>query len=226
VPKHKYPQSSKNAWIHAVEPWLAAEGEQLAFPGLPEPPEDQLARLLPFVLVFYADPSGGSIRPSYARIARVSGTSLKTVRRAFKANEDRGLIKRHGPAYRGHAQQWTMAAPAWLLALKGVTGDPLSLLQHDSPQVSKGGHTEPERGSPVTPHHSPKGDGPISAASDAPLGARVATAEELSPLDVTCPSCGRTESFDCKNLSDGPKRGDDGFHATRRFAARGLREVS
>jgi len=222
-PPRKFKQSAKNAWIQAVELYLLGaetpEGEQLAFPGMPEPPEQPLARTLPFLLVFYADPSGGSIRPSYVRVARVTGVHPDTVKRAFQSLERVGLITRHGPAYRGHAQSWTLAAPDWLLALKGCTRAPLSSSQHEPAKVSKGVHTASERGAPVHPHHSPKGDGPITAASVAPLGARDATANNLSPLDVDCPSCGRTESFDCKNLSNGPAVGPDGFHATRRHLA-------
>lgn len=189
-----YKQTYRNAWLQTVEQYFAATtalpGEQLELDGLPEPPSNRLARALVFQLHYYADPSGGSIRPSYTRLARVNTCSVDSVRRAMQTLEKCGLVARMGPAYRGHAQLWRMTVPAWMALPKRVAG-----VQPFSGERVAGGTKK--GGTRATPPFPLKGDGPY-AASDAPSGARVATAAKTAlarcaPADdgsgITCTNC-------------------------------------
>jgi len=182
-----YRQTSRNAWLQAVEQWMvgntAPPGEQLQFPGMPMPPEQQLTRALIFQLAFYGNAAGADIRPTYARLARLNNCHPDTVKRAVKALLDVGLLSRHGPAYRGRAQSFSLQSPAWLHAVKGGTGAPLSYGTADHPDLSKGGAQDPRKGGTGAPPPFPlKGDGPY-ADSGAHSDARAVSAADNPPAE-------------------------------------------
>lgn len=164
-------QRYTDRWIQGVRRWLIGydvDGEQLAFPGMPEPPKAVAMRALPPWLVTYANADGTGCRPTRANLARLIGTTERVVQQCTTEYERFGLIGRVGKAHRGQAQEWLLVDAEWLPTRrrKGEATDSLSR--------EKGRSSEQQREKPQTPHHKETSSGVV----DAPVGARVDTPAE------------------------------------------------
>lgn len=139
-------------WLLGVRRWLAGdvgpEGEQLALPGMPEPPASLVTRALPFVLATFANADGTGIRPGHRLLARILGVQDRAVRRAVDALvRDLGLLADDtaGHTAPGRAKTYATTSPDWLTAPKHrsrPTGE------HRSPQTAV-----PENTGPWRPKH-------------------------------------------------------------------------
>jgi hypothetical protein len=172
-------QRFTDQWVHAVRGWLIGTdgpaGEQLPLPGMPEPPARALIRVLPFVLVTYADRDGGGVRPGKRNLARVFGIHERHVRRALIELERLGLIERAGDSRggRGRTVVFRLVIPQWLQ--KGGTRAPVS--------VAKGGHSVHEKGGTGAPPPIKRPGTPLKGGPQRPPseGARQPPPPHLAP---------------------------------------------
>lgn len=81
------------------------------------------------MLASYADADGSRIHPGNERLARVTGSSDKTIRRHIAALRDSGLLlkTRHGNRHIGQANEYRLVVPADLLTRHQMT-DPGELI--------------------------------------------------------------------------------------------------